>query len=346
MTTGPRYINPWSQFVGCFLPNWLLERPELTLGAKVTYARLAQFAGRKGVAIVRRSALATKLASSERSVGTYLTELIDAGLIEGSRPGLGQPNQYRFLDHAWLKFRDERDDEDIPDRQDLPIRTGKVRRSAAADVADHSNVKNQKKETGASAPDDGSDDPSLFQAPGLPDGSPGSHGSPSPHGGAPPPPGASQNGHGGKKAELAKTGQRVHEAWQEAVDSPRAKFTDARRSKVNARLREGYTEEQLITVVTDGWRADPWPGRVDNNDLVILLRDGPQVEKFLKLARKAKATTNGNGNGHHADPGDAEAEVRAAREFNARQAARQAAAITTDRGVQLAAELAAKGAHQ
>jgi hypothetical protein len=135
--------------------------------------------------------------------------------------------------------------------------------------------------------------------------------------------------------------QRVFEAFQQGTDSPRAKLTAARRSKITARLREGYTAEQLICVLTDGWRADPWPGRVDNNDLVILLRDGPQVEKFLKLERKAKATTNGNG--HHADPAEAE---RQAREFNARQEAHRQAATTTARGAQLAAELAARGVSQ
>jgi hypothetical protein len=199
----------------------------------------------------------------------------------------------------------------------------------------------EEEDHGAAAPDALPGDPSLFQAPGLPEGSPGSHGSSSPHGAAPPPPSASQNGHGGKKAETAKIVQRIFEAFQQGTDSPRAKLTAARRSKITARLREGYTAEQLICVLTDGWRADPWPGRVDNNDLVILLRDGPQVEKFLKLARKAKATTNGNG--HHADPAEAE---RQAREFNARQEARRRAATTTARGARLAVELAARGVSQ
>jgi hypothetical protein len=203
----------------------------------------------------------------------------------------------------------------------------------------------QERLSGAGAPD-GSDDPSLFEAQGLPNGSPGSHGSPSPHGAAPPPPGASQNGQASSKPETAKIVRTVFEAWQEATGSPRAKLTDARRKKVTARLREGFTPEQLVTVVTDGWKRDPWSGRVDNNDLVILLRDGPQVEKFLKLAAKA------NGNGRPAlDPEQAERAERQARDFNARAAQRRAAATTTERGRQLAAQLAAaeaarKGAHQ
>jgi DNA-binding transcriptional MocR family regulator len=136
MTEGPDYINPWSQFVGCFLPNWLLERPAISLGAKVTYARLAQFAGRRGVAIVRQHVLAAKLASSDRSVSTYLTELVDNGLIESKRPGLGKPNQYRFLRHPWMQFREDLDESDDPDRQDLQIKTGKDCQSGTARSAD------------------------------------------------------------------------------------------------------------------------------------------------------------------------------------------------------------------
>jgi hypothetical protein len=365
MTTGPRYINPWSQFVGCFLPNWLLERPELTLGAKVTYARLAQFAGRKGVAIVRRNVLATKLASSERSVGTYLTELIDCGLIEGKRLGLGRPNQYRFFKHEWMLFRDELDEEEIPDRQDLPIKNGKGCRSAPADVADQlrqdlpartadvadpSNDKNQRKEKdGATAPDAQPGNPSLFQAPGLPEGSPGSHGSPSPHGAAPPPPATSQNGHGGRRAGTAENVQTVWAAYQESTGKKTASLkgeTGAKRRAAITRALKDYPLEDVLDAVR-GWKHSPYhtgsnPSGTVYNELTLLLRDAEHIERFRDLARNAKAATNGNG--HHADPGDAEAEVRAAREFNARQSARQTAATTTARGAQLAAELAAKGA--
>lgn len=322
MSEEPVYINPWSQFVGCFLPNWLLERPEITLGAKVTYARLAQFAGRRGVAIVRRHVLAAKLASSERSVGTYLTELIDSGLIKSNRPGLGKPNQYRFLKHPWMQFRESLDEPDTPDRQDLPIQNGKDRKSRTARFADQErqnlpiipNEENLRREKGAHAPEPPSGDPSAFQASLLPDPSPGSHGSPTPP--APPPPVAPQNGHKPKAGGTAEIVQRVFEAWREAAGHPGAKLTKDRREKVTARLREGYTVEEILLAVTEGWRHDPWPARADNNDLVILLRTGPQLEKFRNLARKA-------GDGRQADP---EEEARRAREFVEREEARLQAA--------------------
>ncbi len=341
----PRYIRPYKLFVGAFVPNWLLERTEISAGAKLCFARLAQYEGAEGEARPGQQTLARELGVGERMVRNYIQELERAGLIEVEQVGLNKVNRYKFLEHAWMGFGDEpaegisgqdRKDASGPDRNDV---AGPERK----DSSGPSNEENQRRETGADAPESPSDDPSLFQAPGLPEGSPGSHGSPSPHGGGPPPPSVSQNRYSRKKTGTAEDVQRVHEAFQRGTDSPRAKLTDARRRKITARLREGYTPEQLITVVTDGWRADPWTGRVDNNDLVILLRDGPQVEKFLKLAAKAKVTTNGNG--RHA--ADEEAVLREAREFNARQEARRRAATTTPRGRQLAAELAArKGASQ
>jgi ASC-1-like (ASCH) protein len=194
---------------------------------------------------------------------------------------------------------------------------------------------------GAPAPDAQPDHPSLFEAQGLPDDSPESHGSPTPDGAPPPPPTVSQNGHSGKKADTAEIVQTVFGAWQQGANHPGAKLVEARRRKIKARSREGFTVDQLVCVVAEAWKYDPWPERVNNNDLVTLLRDGPQVERFLEMYRKARPATNGNG--HHADP---EEVARQAREFNARQAARQTAANTTPRGAQLAAELAAKGARQ
>jgi hypothetical protein len=100
-----------------------------------------------------------------------------------------------------------------------------------------------------------------------------------------------QKGNPKREARLAAI-KAVYDAWK--ADTGRngtTKLTDDRRTKINARLDDGYTVDQLVTVVTAGWRADPWKERVSQNDLTILLRSGSQVEKFLELAagNQAKA---------------------------------------------------------
>ena len=44
------YINPKRMFLGCFIPNWLRSRTELTMTAKVLYGTLMQHANDDGVA--------------------------------------------------------------------------------------------------------------------------------------------------------------------------------------------------------------------------------------------------------------------------------------------------------
>ena len=101
-----RYINPYRLFAGAFLPNWLLDRRELGPGAKLTYARLMQYAGDAGVAFPRIKTLAAEIGMSYGSVKQYLRELRDAGLIEATprytSAGDTDSNEYRFFFHLWM----------------------------------------------------------------------------------------------------------------------------------------------------------------------------------------------------------------------------------------------------
>jgi hypothetical protein len=309
----PRYIRPYKLVVGAFVPNWLMERTEVSAGAKLCYARIAQHEGADGEAKARQEVLAAELGVGERMVRNYVHELERHRLIEVVQVGLNQANRYRFLFHSWMGIDAEgisgpdRNDTSGPEWNDL---SGPERQDASGPT----NEENQRRETGAGAPERPAETPTLFRAEGLPQGSPGSLGSPPPpSGGAPPPPGTSQNGHNGGSPKTTEIVRQVFEAWREATGHPNAKLTDARRKKVTARHREGYTVEQMCLVVAEAWRYDPWPGRVDNNDLVILLRDGPQVEKFLNLARTVQGNGQpaGNGASPHLDP---EEELRVARE--------------------------------
>lgn len=94
-------INPYNQFVGSFIPNWLLRRSEISPGAKLCYARLAQYAGQDGKCFPKQETLAAELAVSVDQAQRYLQELIRCNLVETQRCGLGKANSYFFLSHPW-----------------------------------------------------------------------------------------------------------------------------------------------------------------------------------------------------------------------------------------------------
>jgi AraC-like DNA-binding protein len=113
MKIGDRF-NPYRMFVGAFLPNWLLQREEVSMGAKVVYARLAQFAGEKGKAFPKVETIAREVGLSERQVQRYLAELEEHSLIgRRNRAAEMKPSDYFFLAHAWflnsLEVEDEQD---------------------------------------------------------------------------------------------------------------------------------------------------------------------------------------------------------------------------------------------
>lgn len=107
---GPRYFNPWKQFVGSWVPAWLEERREISAGAKLLYARLARYAGQRGVAYPHQATVARAMGISVRTLRRHVAELRDARLItvrqRGTRSGLsgksGKPAEYRFLAAAWM----------------------------------------------------------------------------------------------------------------------------------------------------------------------------------------------------------------------------------------------------
>lgn len=73
--------------------------------------------------------------------------------------------------------------------------------------------------------------------------------------------------------------------WVEACKHPKAKLTADRRSKVKARLKEGYTSEDLILAVRGAARGayvDTRGHRWD--DLSLICRSGSNVERFIALA--------------------------------------------------------------
>ena len=96
-------MNPYKQFTGAWLPNWLLERKELTLGAKITYSRLAQYAGEDGRAYPKVASLADAMGVERKQAQRYLSELIKYRLVEAEHHAEdSRPSDYFFLEHEWM----------------------------------------------------------------------------------------------------------------------------------------------------------------------------------------------------------------------------------------------------
>jgi len=120
MKIGER-INPYNLFVGSFIPNWLLKRPEVSMAAKLTYARLGQYAGKDGEAFPKIETLAEELGASKSTVERALLELKKAGLIESHQRGLTQSNRYFFLSHRWMSGKLDTSNQTVPDTSNLTV---------------------------------------------------------------------------------------------------------------------------------------------------------------------------------------------------------------------------------
>jgi len=85
------------------VPNWLLLRPELSLGAKLVYGRLAQYAGRRGYAYPLMKTLGRAVGVSERQARRYVSELKNHGLLDTvDYSETNRPSRYYFLSHHWM----------------------------------------------------------------------------------------------------------------------------------------------------------------------------------------------------------------------------------------------------
>jgi hypothetical protein len=85
------------------VPNFILTKPDISVGAKLAYAMLLKYAWQDDACFPGQTKLAEDMGSGERSVRRYLDELEGVELLEIVQRGLGKTNLYRL--HLTVKSR-------------------------------------------------------------------------------------------------------------------------------------------------------------------------------------------------------------------------------------------------
>jgi hypothetical protein len=78
------------------VPNFILTKQDVSVGAKLAYAMLLKYAWDNDACFPGQAKLAVDMGAAERSIRTYLKELETAGLLEITQRGLGRTNLYRL----------------------------------------------------------------------------------------------------------------------------------------------------------------------------------------------------------------------------------------------------------
>ena len=83
---------------------------------------------------------------------------------------------------------------------------------------------------------------------------------------------------------------RVFRYWQEVMSHPKAKLDRKRRQKIRDRLADGYSTDDLMQAIDGCKRSPHHMGDNDRgtvyDDIELICRDAPHVDKFLKLANE------------------------------------------------------------
>ncbi|KAB2873494.1 MAG: helix-turn-helix domain-containing protein [Pseudorhodoplanes sp.] len=78
------------------IPNFILNDPKLSLGAKVTYAKFLQYAWHNDHCFPGQDRLAGEIGMSRTRVNEFTKELERLGLIKIKRRGQGKTNLYEI----------------------------------------------------------------------------------------------------------------------------------------------------------------------------------------------------------------------------------------------------------
>lgn len=93
-----------------------------------------------------------------------------------------------------------------------------------------------------------------------------------------------------RRTDLADGALEVFEYWQRTLNHPTAKLDAKRVKAIKARLGDGYTVADLCQAV-DGCKYDPFSQGANDrqtvfDDIELICRDGPKVDKFRKIAER------------------------------------------------------------
>lgn len=100
-------ISPYIHGQYTLLPDWLLLLPDLSTQAKIVYARLVRYAGKKEFAYPSQQRMASDLGMTYSNVRRCLAELRAYGLIWRRQVGFCKNNIYYFCNHPCRNERIE-----------------------------------------------------------------------------------------------------------------------------------------------------------------------------------------------------------------------------------------------
>lgn len=128
------------------IPNAILRRPDLSTGAKLTYMVLMSFAWQADQCFPGQEALAEAMGVTDRSVRTYVDQLVESGLVRIEKRGQGHTNVYhlRRYDAQGRPLPDARPEKisgqerklaSGPDRKNLPGNKTQRKKTQEKDVS-------------------------------------------------------------------------------------------------------------------------------------------------------------------------------------------------------------------
>src|SRR5436190_15597626 len=82
--------DPATRFGFTQVPNFILTKGDISVGAKLSYAMLLKYAWYNDGCFPGQAKLAQDMGAGERSIRTYLKELETAELLEITQRGLGK----------------------------------------------------------------------------------------------------------------------------------------------------------------------------------------------------------------------------------------------------------------